>query len=316
VILGTELSNLCAEANKEVLLVAPFIKASVLERLLNQMPTEISLKCITRWFPEEIVAGVSDLKVWNLIQNHDNSSLWLRPDLHAKYYRADNRCLIGSANLTGKALGWSYSPNLELLIPLSADEPKVKTFETELLKACIPVTEDLFEQMSLAVQLLAEQTPNAIATSSRVEIPEDNLANNNSVNVNAWLPTLRNPEDLYIAYCGQTEKLSTASKIAALTDLRSLPIIPNLSQKTFNAYVGTLLLQKPIIQKVDSFVKTPQRFGAVKNLLNSLTYSNNLHFNAERAWQTLMRWLLYFLPNRYALSVPNYSEVFYRIKTS
>ena len=23
-----------------------------------------------------------------------------------------------------------------------------------------------------------------------------------------------------------------------------------------------------------------------------------------------MRWLLYFLPNRYALSVPNYSEVF------
>ena len=202
-------------------------------------------------------------------------------------------------------------------MPVSANEPSVKSFETELFKACIPVTEDLFEQMSLAVQLLAEQTPNAIANNSFVvEIPEENVATNNSVNLNAWLSTLRNPEDLYIAYCEQTEKLSTASKIAALTDLRSLPIIPNLSQKTFNAYVGTLLLQKPIIQKVDSFVKTPQRFGAVKNLLNSLTYSNNLHFNAERAWQTLMRWLLYFLPNRYALSVPNYSEVFYRIKTS
>ena len=170
--------------------------------------------------------------------------------------------------------------------------------------------------MSLAVQLLAEQTPNAIATPSRVEIPEDNLANNNSVNVNAWLPTLRNPEDLYIVYCGQTEKLSTASKTAALIDLRSLPVISNLSQKVFQAYIGTLLLQKPIIQKVDSLVKTPQRFGAVKNLLNSLPCSNNLHFNAERAWQTLMRWLLYFLPNRYALSVPNYSEVFYRIKIS
>jgi hypothetical protein len=76
------------------------------------------------------------------------------------------------------------------------------------------------------------------------------------------------------------------------------------------------LLQKPIIQRVDSFVKTPQRFGAVKNLLNSLPCVANPHFNAERAWQTLMRWLLYFLPNRYALSVPNYSEVFYQIKTS
>ena len=128
-ILGTELSKLCTEANKELLLVAPFIKASVIERLLDKISPGVSLKCITRWFPEEIVAGVSDLEVWNLIQNHDNSSLWLRPDLHAKYYRADNRCLIGSANLTGKALGWSHYPNLELLVTLSADEPTVKTFE-------------------------------------------------------------------------------------------------------------------------------------------------------------------------------------------
>lgn len=315
-ILGTELSDLCAEANQEILLVAPFIKACVLERLLNKISSNVTLKCITRWFPEEIVAGVSDLEVWDLIQNRPNSSLCLRPDLHAKYYRADNRCLVGSANLTGKALGWSSYPNLELLVTLSADEPTVKTFETELLTACTPVTEDLFEQMSLAVQLLAEQTPNAIATSSRVEILDDNVANNISENVNAWLPTLRNPEDLCLAYSGQTEKLTTASKIAALTDLRSLPIILNLSQKTFKAYVGTLLLQKPIIREVDSFVKTPQRFGAVKNFLNSLPCSKINNFNAERAWQTLMRWLLYFLPNRYALSVPNYSEVFYRIKTS
>lgn len=149
---GTELSDLCADANQEVLLVAPFIKVSVMERLSNKISPGVSLKCITRWFPEEIVAGVSDLEVWNLIQNRANSSLWLRPDLHAKYYRADDRCLVGSANLTNKALGWSNCPNLELLVTLSADEPTVKTFETELLKACIPVTEDLFEQMSLAVQ--------------------------------------------------------------------------------------------------------------------------------------------------------------------
>ena len=312
-ILGTELSNLCAEARNEVLLVAPFIKASVFERLLNKISANVSLKCITRWFPEEIVAGVSDLEVWKLIQNRPNSSLLLRPDLHAKYYRAENRCLVGSANLTNKALGWSDYPNLELLVTLSADEATVKAFENELLKACIPVDEDLFEQMCLAVQLLAEQASNEIASDSlRVKIPEDNVATNDSVNINAWLPTLRNPEDLYIAYSGEIEQLSTASKIAALTDLRSLPIIPNLSQKTFKAYIGTLLLQKPIIQKVDSFVKTPQRFGAVKNLLNSLPCDANPHFNAERAWQTLMRWLLYFFPNRYALSVPNYSEVFYR----
>ncbi|MGB5634315.1 MAG: phospholipase D family protein, partial [Waterburya sp.] len=261
---GNELSNLCIEAKQEVLLVAPFIKASILERLIDNISPDVSLRCITRWFPEEIVAGVSDLEVWNLVQNRPNSSLWLRPDLHAKYYRADARCFVGSANLTGKALGWSYSPNLELLVALSADEPMARAFETELLKACIPVTEDLFEQMSIAVNLLAEQALDAISHDSfQVEILENNSTIDNLVDVNVWLPILRNPEDLYLAYSEQTEKLSTVSKIAALTDLRSLSIIPNLSPKVFKAYVGTLLLQKPIIQKIDSFVNTPRKFGAV-----------------------------------------------------
>lgn len=71
-ILGTELSNLCSKANREVLLVAPFIKASVIEILLDKISPGVSLKCITRWIPEEIVAGVSDLEVWNLVQNRAN----------------------------------------------------------------------------------------------------------------------------------------------------------------------------------------------------------------------------------------------------
>jgi hypothetical protein len=315
--LGTKLSKLCAEARNEVLLVAPFIKVAVLEKLLNEIPSNVPLRFITRWFPEEIIAGISDLEVWSLIQQSPNYSLWLRPDLHAKYYRVDDRCLVGSANLTGKALGWSERPNLELLVTLSANEPAMKTFEKELLASCILVDRDLFEQMSATVSLLTEGHPELIArNSSEVKVIKENFTTNKIITVDAWLPTLRNPEDLYLTYSGLIEQLSTASKITALTDLRSLTIIPNLSQKVFQAYIGTLLLQKPIIQKVDSFVKTPQRFGAVKNLLNSLPCSNNPHFDAERAWQTLMRWLLYFLPNRYALSVPNYSEVFYRIKTS
>ena len=35
------------------------------------------------------------------------SSLSLIPSLHAKFYRADDRYAIGSANLTNAALGWS-----------------------------------------------------------------------------------------------------------------------------------------------------------------------------------------------------------------
>lgn len=314
---GIQLEKLCIKARQEVLLAAPFIKAYVLKRLLAKISTNVSVKCITRWHPEEILAGVSDLEVWSLLKERPQSSLWLRPDLHAKFYRADEQCLVGSANLTAKALGWSNPSNLELLVQLPASEPTLKIFEAELLAGCVRVNESLFEQMSATVRLLAKQYPDikAFVSDNAKASEEERLFSDNVVSVEAWLPTLRHPEDLYLAYSGKGERLTNVARDAAYNDLQTLPVIQNLPRGAFEACIVTLLLQKPIIQKVDSFVKTPQRFGAVRDLLASLPCANVPDFNAERAWQTLMRWLLYFLPHRYALSVPSHSEVFYRVDT-
>jgi len=314
---GTQLEKLCAEACNEVVLVAPFVKAFVLKELLARIPIDITVRCVTRWQPEEILRGVSDLEIWFLIKKRPRSSLLLRPDLHAKFYRADEKCLVGSANLTVKALGWSNSPNFELLVPLMASEPTLKTFETQLFSGCVQVNQSLFEQMSATVQLLAEKYPDLspFASNTPDASQEETFASDEKVLVEAWLPKLRNPQELYLAYSGQQEKLTTVARKAATSDLLSLPTISNLPKTAFEACIGTLLLQKPIVQKVDAFVETPQRFSAVRNLLTSLPCASLSNFDADRAWQTLMRWLLHFLPHRYALSVPNYSEIFYRLKT-
>lgn len=108
-VLGTQLEQLCAAGRRDILLVAPFVKAHTLERLLGQVAAEVAVRCVTRWRPEEIVAGVSDLEVWPLLRDRVQSSLWLHPDLHAKLYRADDTCLIGSANITDTALGWNIT---------------------------------------------------------------------------------------------------------------------------------------------------------------------------------------------------------------
>ena len=49
-------------ARTRVLLCAPFIKAGVLKRLLTVIPASVTLDIVTRWRPEEIAAGVSDLE--------------------------------------------------------------------------------------------------------------------------------------------------------------------------------------------------------------------------------------------------------------
>jgi len=304
-LLGTKLQKLCNSAQREILIAAPFIKAHVLEEILASIKPEITIKCVTRWLIEEISIGVSDLEVWTIIQSCRYGSLWLRHDLHAKYYRADDQCLIGSANLTAKALGWSNQPNLELLVQLPASNSSLPQFEQELLENSIQVDTQIYQQYLGIINQINTSIDDIKLTD---DWPSDILKYEN------WIPSLRNPKELYLAYSGKEDQLTSIGRETAINDLRFLNILPNLNQNNFNAYVGILLLQKPIIQQVDNFVKTPQRFGAVRDFLASLPCAECPLFNSERAWQTLMRWLLYFLPSRYALSVPKHSEVFYRIK--
>src|SRR6266566_1157307 len=107
---------LCSSADYELMLVAPYIKRPILAQLFAATKPSVSVQVITRWLPQDIRAGVTDIEVWDLVQERPRSCLRLRQDLHAKYYRADNRCLVGSANLTAAALGLSAAPNLELLV--------------------------------------------------------------------------------------------------------------------------------------------------------------------------------------------------------
>lgn len=306
-ILGDYLEQLCRSTAHTLWLVAPFIKEVTLKRLLGLVAPEVKITCVTRWQPDEIVAGVSDLDIWLLIRERPNSTLWLRSDLHAKYYRGDQQALIGSANLTNTALGWSPRPNLELLIHADL----LPEFEQELLVGSVIVDDSVYKQIRQMIEALPPQTISKLDTIQFISyLSEDDVSS--SVPIESWLPMLRRPESLYTAYVGEWNKLGTGSQIAAMRDLQALDIPSHLNREQFKIYVGVQLLQKPIVRQVDQFVETPQRFGAVRNFLKTLPCANQQDFDADVAWQTLMRWLLYFLPVRYDLSVPKHSEIFHR----
>lgn len=308
-VLGDLLEALCNEAEREVVLVAPFIKTESLRHLITNLKSDVELHCVTRWRPEEIVAGVSDLEVWCLLREREKSALWLRTDLHAKYYRADDApCLVGSANLTQSALGWSMQPNLEILVPIP--QLSLANFELQLFSGCIKVNEMLYRHM----QTVVAQMPDIVRLPSHLPLPTLDLTEGTArVPLEAWIPTLRHPANLFLAYSGQLDTLGSASQRAALLDLDALQIPPMLEKKAFEQYVGAMLLQKPIIQAIDEFVVIARRFGAVTNLLSHLPCHQNTDFNATYAWQTLMRWLLFFLPSTYQVWIPRHSEVFGKI---
>ena len=87
--LGPSLERAAANAKRELLLVAPFIKVQAFEKVLERVDVE-SLHVVTRWKPIEILRGVIDIEVYEHVRDH-GGKVSLRQDLHAKYFRADAR---------------------------------------------------------------------------------------------------------------------------------------------------------------------------------------------------------------------------------
>src|SRR3954465_742620 len=57
-ILGEALEDLCASAESQLVLCAPFVKAHVIEKLLGRWRGGPTLTVFTRWRVEEVASGV------------------------------------------------------------------------------------------------------------------------------------------------------------------------------------------------------------------------------------------------------------------
>jgi hypothetical protein len=294
------LERLCSNARDEILLAAPFIKCLALKRLIGVIRPSVSVQIVTRWLPQDIKAGVTDIEVWDIVKARRQTRLRLRQDLHAKYYRADDRCLVGSANLTLAALGLSAAPNLELLIPAYVDSAGLGGFEDQLLAGAIDVDDDLADLMrSVVSQLPIFDGVN--------DLEQINLVH--STPLTTWIPTLRQPQDLFVAYVGRLEVLSSVARRCAAADLSMLRVPLGLDEVPFRAAVGVALLGMPVVAAVSRFVAEPRRFGEVRDFLAQLLESPA---TSSREWQVLLRWMVYFLGDRFEYRRARHSEVIVR----
>jgi len=257
----------------------------------------VQIEVFTRWRPDEIAANISDTEVLPLIAVR-GGSVHLCDRLHAKYVRFDDCALVGSANLTSSALGWSASSNIELLIAVPADLPELRRVENILREESVKATAAIAKEVERVAALLPLRN---------IEEPNDPEL---EIRSNIWHPHLREPRDLFIAYSQGPRRLSRASAQAAAIDLIALDVPSGLDRATFDALVGTRLLQAPVIQRLDTVLGEPQRFGAVRDEIAK--YLGIERGKALHIWQTLMRWLLHFLRQRYTRTVPLHSEIVIR----
>ena len=266
---GDTLVRAFGEAD-EVVIAAPYIKANALSRVLANAGADISLVCVTRWQLQDIALGTSDVECRTIVKEL-GGVFKLHPTLHAKYYRADEKVLVGSANLTHSALGWSAEPNLEILCTAGEDFDAA-AFERQLLDDSREISDKEFARWQ------------SIET---IDLQSSLLSVSTSPYLDTWRPLTRNPENFLLAYKGLTDEIaSTDEQQAALQDLEALRVPVDLTDEQVENWVSRRLL-------ASQFVQTVLQMQNVDVIADANSLANNYNLNvtdARRSIETVQIW--------------------------
>lgn len=280
-----------AGARARLVLCAPFIKAAVLRRLLDATPPGVKVTVVTRWRPEEVAARVSDLEVYDVVEERPGAALKLIDRLHAKLYLADDRVLVGSANLTATALGWCDAPNLEVLLPAAPDEPSVRNCLLEIDQARMATT--------------AERDRVAAASAAVVAPRMREGADLDEERAMTWLPRLAAPARLYQAYTGVgVDRLTAASRDAAAQDLEALSLPPALPEPEFRAAVAASFAAMPVVATILNAVDGD--LGDDEAIAMIAVLPGPTAMPAEAQWVVVRDWMTHFLADTLEIAPKTY----------
>ena len=286
--LGEDVISILQSAKRDVLIVAPFVLAKALDALLCHIPDGMRTTVVTRWRPIDFLTGVADLGVYDSTESK-GACLFLRYDLHAKLFAADDVCLVGSANVTDTALGWRSPENLELLVTIPRSEPKVACFEKRLFDGAIRATAALRDRLAVLLDKVRE---------AQVRVPGLALETSGQLQPN-WLPLIRNPEELFSAYSGSVD-VSRAALTAMQDDLDQIGVPLGMNEALFREWIASAISQTPLIQTVIHHIEQNGEVteSDIAGFLRSFDIDSNV-FRPREILENLERWLTCFFPAQY-----------------
>ena len=285
---GDDVISLLASAQNSALIVAPFMRSEALSRLLDSIPVGIETIIATRWRPADLLAGASDLGVYDLAESRA-VPLYLRHDLHAKFFAADEMCLVGSANITHTALGWRSPSNLELLTPVARTADHIVEFEETLFAGAVRATVGQRDRLEELLERL-RGFPAAISAT------EDGTM---GLLPPHWVPRIRNPDELYSVYRGNSD-FSRSVLRAMQEELAQIGTVPGMDEEGFRIWVAATISQTPLVGRViQSIDKEGEVTEVVLSDLLAEIGANAKEHRAREVLEVLERWLTYFLPTQY-----------------
>lgn len=269
---GEQVRELLRTSTEKVSIIAPFIKVGSLKRIIEAIPKEIFIRCVTRWLPEEIASGVSDPEIIYLLEERGNYSITLADKLHAKIYIADERCLTGSANVTQPGLGdVGGDGNIEILVETSINDVNVINTLHAISLIERPATQLDAEK---ARRLADSLKPSSIKTEY------------------FWFPKSKKAERAYGIYSSPPKGFVTAADQIIVNDLNAANLQNGLSEESFREEVRNLLCQIPLARSLLNGEK--DMILTQSDALPIIHTDSNSDFTKYDLWHSFVSWMSYF----------------------
>ncbi|MCY4258023.1 MAG: hypothetical protein OXE04_07045 [bacterium] len=293
---GEAIIDVASRADSRLYLIAPFITVRALSRVLEKVQPTVKTTVITRWHLMELLTGVNNVEIWPILSQRDDR-LILQPRLHAKIALSDFEGIAGSANITEAGLGWTAVPNDEVVLPASGEYlQSLKSVVVRLVQTGVIVDELIYKEFCSQLEGL-EEIKDFTSETHLTDVSEMKLP---------WTPLTRDPADLQALYFGDHHFLTNSAAASAAIDLAALDIPLRLTHNLFKIHVSVQLLQNPLVRELERELASPRRFGEALNVVRLWTGESRQE--AVDRLQTLMRWLLYFQPDRWQYGKARYSE--------
>ena len=275
---GGRIRALFGGASGEVSVIAPFIKVDALRSLLDAIPPDTYVHCVTRWLPREVAAGVSDPEIVDILEDRGNFTLSLVDRLHAKLYLAGERCLAGSANVTSTGLGERGDPNIEVLVETTVSDPGIAATLDEISHAKRPAT----RLMAQAARRLADSLTTSAEVAANPEAP--------------WFPTSRRPQYAYQFYRQPPGGYRKTADRLLLADVANSDLQPGLEEEEFRSAICSLLgaipIAKPLLAATEDTILTR---ADAHPYLSTISGDD---FTTDDLWLAFVNWMAYFFYDR------------------
>ena len=293
-----ELTELIEFADTDIVIFSPYIKFKALSSLLKNHNSKVSITIITTWKPHDIAFGASDISVYPFCKDR-NFNFLINNKIHLKSILIDDmtKAYIGSANITGKGLGYAPSFNYEIGTLTSQITIEDKIYFDRIIESSRCVDDEYY-------RMIQEQCKNLDKPTIEDNFKEPKLNNSNFLITS--LPMCDNVENFYSIYSEEDrDSLSEVEIRSEYHDRRLFDIKKKLNKHEFYKQLKTY---KEFIGNDE------KRFGEITHWLHNIITNVPTPRRSEiKECLVRVNKFLLELDDNYSSRIPGKrSQVFYR----